>query len=201
MPFFDKLKSSKAKDYPSEKKVDYASASNTKQDKEDAPPTYAPTDEAVPSYAATDPISGEAAAELNSAFSNLNLSPFPSPFPEAEHCLVHLKLLSALHGLKEEVGFTDGLFGIQDSSGEKTENKKDALATLREKRWNLYVARAVERFQEWWLKVLCAKENAVRMTTGALGSASLQFIKFPELGKAQEWTTAMLPPLGNYFFL
>lgn len=199
MPFFDKLKGSIAKNYPSEKKVDYASASTSKQEKEDAPPIYAPADDAVPSYALTDPISEAAAAELNSAFSDLNISPISPPFPEPGHCLVHLKLLSAFHGLKEEVGFSDGLFGIQDSSSEKTEDRKEALAALREKRWSLYVARAAERFQEWWLKVLCTREDIVRMTTGAFGSPSSQSIKFPELGKAQVWTTAMLPPLGNGF--
>ena len=197
MPFFDKLKSSTAKDSPSEKKEtkeDMPAPNNTR---EEAPPSYAATD-IVPDYAPTDPISEATAADLNSAFSNINISATPPLFPEPDHCLVHLKFLSALHGLKQEYGHTDGLFGIRDSSCEKAENKRAALAALREKRWSLFVARAAERFQEWWLKVLCVREDGEKVTVKALG-VKKSFMRFPELGKAQVWTTAMLPPLGKIY--
>jgi len=203
-----KLKLSKEQEYLAEKNGDYAAGNKATQ--EEAPPSYGDTPvdapsytpnaatEAVPFYSATAPLSQAAEAELNSAFSHLNVATTPPPFPEPEHALVHLKLLFALHSLKDEVGSTDELFGIKDSSLEKVQDKKDALAALKEKRWSLYVARAVERFQEWWLKVLCTKEDGVRLTTKELLSGSETLAKFPEAGQPQVWGTANLPPLGKH---
>src|SRR5258708_6501209 len=89
-----------------------------------APPH--PPKEAPPTYAITDPA-GESAdpipAELSAAFSNLKLPDKPPALPTADYCLAHLKLLNSFHALKEDIGYTDGLFGLQDARCEVLEGK------------------------------------------------------------------------------
>lgn len=167
----------------------------------DAPPAFesAPAaHEQLPSYAANDPATGPGPEELNRAFSNLKISESPSSFPEPEHCLAHLKLLFVFHSLKEDVGYTDGLFGLWNSAYERAENKEETLAKLREKRWALYIARAVERFEIWWLEVLCTLEPTQRLEGKEMVSNNLRFIDFPKKGTVQQWTVGMLPPIGTY---
>jgi hypothetical protein len=195
MPFgFDKRFSLKgdaangASSYPSEKQENIA-----------PPPGPPPSKEAPPSYAPTDPIAPEQVAELNSAFESLNLSAQNPDFPKANQCLAHLKLLSAFHALKEDVGYTDNLFGLSDARCEILEGqaRDKALAKTREKRWSLYIARAVERFEDWWLKVLVPKEGGQRLMGKEMLVTNRAFMQFPEMGRAQIWTVNMLPPLGK----
>ncbi|KUJ24676.1 uncharacterized protein LY89DRAFT_605468 [Mollisia scopiformis] len=154
--------------------------------------------EAPPSYAVTDPISestGPSEAELNAAFASLNISSTPKEFPDADTCLAHLKLLSAFHGLKEDVGYTDGLFNLWDARCEMVENRDETLAKMREKRWALYIARAVERFEEWWLKVLVNMEPSKRLEGKEMVATNADFVSFTSRGRPQQWTAAMLPPI------
>ena len=167
--------------------------------KEALPPVESdPAKEQPPSYAANDPATGPSPEELNRAFSQLRLSDTPSDFPEPEHCLAHLKLLSAFHSLKEDVGYTDGLFNLWNSTYERAQNREEALSKLREKRWALYIARAVERFETWWLQVLCTFEPAQRLEGKEMVSNNLRFTEFPKRGTVQQWTVGMLPPIGKY---
>jgi hypothetical protein len=156
--------------------------------------------EAPPSYAATDPsnqpVDGPTAEELSAAFSSLRLSDLPPAFPTTDHCLAHLKLLSAFHALKEDVGYTDGLFNLWDAKCELVENRDEALAKLREKRWVLYIARAVERFEAWWLKDLCNREGSKRLECKEMVATVLKFTEFTNRGRVRTWTVSMLPPLG-----
>lgn len=193
MPFgLSKLKGDKGvgtDNYPSEKKRENIAP----------PPGPPPTKEAPPSYAPIDPISPEQVAELNSAFSTLNLSARNPDFPNSDQCLAHLKLLNAFHALKEDVGYTDNLFGLSDARCEMLEGQKrdEALAKMREKRWSLYVARAVERFEEWWVKVLCPREAGQRLMSKEMVSTNPAFVSFTQKGRPQVWTAEMLPPLGK----
>jgi hypothetical protein len=155
--------------------------------------------EAPPSYAVTDPvqpIDGPTAEQLSAAFSSLRLSDLPPAFPTTDHCLAHLKLLSAFHALKEDVGYTDGLFNLWDAKCELLDNRDEALAKMREKRWVLYIARAVERFEDWWLKDLCNRENSKRLECKEMMANVLKFTDFTKRGRALHWTVSMLPPLG-----
>ncbi|RYO82480.1 hypothetical protein DL766_006333 [Monosporascus sp. MC13-8B] len=136
-----------------------------------APPAYTPVDNGTtrsgkPNNATLTP---ETVAELNSAFSSLNL-PASVADVSPDSCIAHLKLLSAFQYLKEDVGYTDGLWQLFDSRalpprerpclhiGRSDEEARRAgedwvartLAMLREKRWALYVARAVDRYEAWW---------------------------------------------------
>jgi hypothetical protein len=162
---------------------------------------YGNAKEAPPSYVPNDPIAtddnGPSPAELNAAFVNLKLSDVPPEFPTADHCLTHLKMLSAFHALKEDVGYIDGLFGLWDAKCEAVENKEEVLAKMRDKRWALYIARAVERFEDWWVKILCTREQSKRLEAKEMISSNKMFLQFTETGRVQEWRVEELPPLGK----
>ena len=177
-----------ASSYPSEK-----------QEKVAPPPGPPPSKEAPPSYAPTDPIAPEQVAELNSAFQTLHLSAQNPEFPETDQCLAHLKLLSAFYAVKEDVGYTDNLYGLSDARCEMLEGQErdKALAMMREKRWSLYVARAVERFEDWWLKVLVPLEGGQRLMGKEMLVTNLDFMQFSRMGRPRSWTVNMLPPLGK----
>ncbi|KAM3502296.1 hypothetical protein MY11210_009107 [Beauveria gryllotalpidicola] len=87
-------------------------------------------------------------------------------------CLAHLKLRHAIQAIKEDVGSTDSLWGIRDSlvsdgkgisleasklapqmkpaQTTSDEEKKMMLSKLRGKRWAIFLARAVDRYEAWW---------------------------------------------------
>jgi hypothetical protein len=161
----------------------------------------APSKEAPPAYTATEPEGppGPSLEELNAAFSNLALPDAAPALPTADHCLAHLKLLNSFHALKEDIGYSDGLFGLRDERCEVLEGKErdEALSKMREKRWALYVARAVERFEVWWLKVLVALEKSKRLEVREMTSASSEYAAFTETNRAWKWTANMLPPIGR----
>jgi hypothetical protein len=160
-------------------------SANGPADRNEIPPSYESTTQA-------------ATEELNAAFASLHLSEYPSALPTTDECLAHLKLLSVFHALKEEVGYTDGLFGLWDARCEKVDEKdrEKTLASMHEKRWALYVARAVDRFQDWWTKVLCY--NKSRLQWKAMLTDSAGFARFTEVQYRINWKKEMLPPLGEY---
>ncbi|KAK6008736.1 hypothetical protein QM012_000639 [Aureobasidium pullulans] len=80
--------------------------------------------------------------------------------PSPEDGIAHLKLLECFYRLKQKIASTDGLFDISsDILGEinqtppqkNAHNDKDnmKLTLLAEKRWQVYVSRAVDRFSRW----------------------------------------------------
>lgn len=195
MPLFDKLSSLKGDkgsadlQFPSEKKnLEYQSPSVASPEIKDAPPTYAPEDPNT---------QGPSVEELNAAFSSLDLKSTPTSFPTEDACLAHLKLLSTFHILKEDIGLSDGLFNLWDAKCEIIEEKDKALAKLREKRWALYIARAVERFEAWWLQVLCHMEESKRLEGKEMIVTCKPYSQFTQRGRVQTWTQDMLPPIGE----
>lgn len=159
--------------------------------------------EAPPSYEQNDPVNstvGPSPEELSAAFTNLSIASTPVAFPQPEHCLAHLKLLSAFHALKEDVGYTDGLFNLYDAKCDLVDNRDETLAKMREKRWALYIARAVERFEDWWMTVLCKMEPSKRLEGKEMVASNLAFLDFNFKGRPQTWTTSMLPPIGKNHF-
>jgi hypothetical protein len=157
----------------------------------DQPPTYTAQD---------DNAGGPSAADLSSAFSSLQISDIPTALPTPETCLAHLKLLHTIQALKEDIGYTDGLFGVWDAKAEMSETRDETLSKLREKRWALYIARAVERFETWWLKVLCPLDNSQRLECKSIDPNNVLFVQFPSKGSPIRWTMDMLPPLGMSTF-
>lgn len=90
--------------------------------------------------------------DIVAAFSNLNLGSERTKLSQ-DQCIAHLKLLEAFHQLREDVATTDGLFGIKDSLVPESASealRAELLLKIREKRWAVYVVKAVSRFETWW---------------------------------------------------
>ncbi|KAI7216520.1 hypothetical protein KC333_g4776 [Hortaea werneckii] len=87
-------------------------------------------------------------------------------FPTSNETIAHLKLLECFYRLRQTIGSTDGLFGISNSlvtgpgiDATETEHL-ESLAKLAEKRWSIYVSRAVDRFDIWIRNVLPDQQMA-----------------------------------------
>ncbi|KAI0843879.1 hypothetical protein F5Y00DRAFT_274793 [Daldinia vernicosa] len=156
--------------------------------------------------------------ELNTIFDHLlNFTPKPVEISSwdsnitPDTCLVHLKLLAALQSLKEDVGYTDGIWGLFDDrvliqkdtkpeaaeNGQKLEEETvKRLARLREKRWALFVARAVDRYETWWTK-LSKKHLTEKNMQGNYReeSATAIYGTFTSRGIPLQWAEHILPPL------
>ena len=177
------------------------------------PPEYTPNNHGAPSDVPSnvDPTPEELAA-LTSAFSSLVVANTPTTI-SPDTCLVHLKLLYAFHQLKEDVGYTEGLWGIHETrlshhellasddliNGDHgptltpEERVARALARLREKRWAVYVARAVDRYEAWWNSF-----NGDRLTeTDMETPSSPKYSAFLHHNRPIAFDSSMLPPLGE----
>lgn len=149
--------------------------------------------------------------DISAAFANLSLHS-KSETPNVDTCIAHLKLIFAFQSMKEDVGYTDGLWNIWDSRadsdvelspedlealgarGEKRlpdDERKLKLSKIREKRWALFVARAVDRYESWWASLpqtmLCEDD----MNEGA----PALYNNFVTETNKWPWTSQMLPPL------
>ncbi|MBE3043275.1 hypothetical protein IMZ48_12035 [Candidatus Bathyarchaeota archaeon] len=171
---------------------------------EDSPPDYDP----LPAYSPTVPGSTTAPAaladaketekkapveDITSAFSSLHLTDEPLNLPNAETCLAHLKLLYAFRGLRDEVGYTDGLWGIADpgEDSKAPEVPLKTLSMLREKRWAVYLARAVDRYEAWW-----ASLGGKEITLGGMlvrGSVDYEMFPLENVGASMAEETMMMP--------
>ncbi|KAL7620771.1 hypothetical protein AAE478_009769 [Parahypoxylon ruwenzoriense] len=169
--------------------------------------------EELPRYTATgndrlpssQPLPSAAVDELTSAFSSLNLPSWTEDV-NPDTCLAHLKLLSAFQSLKEDVGYTDGLWDLFDArvlqqqhdvnpkaveNGLKLDDEAGmALARLREKRWALFVARAVDRYEAWWRKL-----SKSYLTELDFERDSERYGGFTYRGNPLSWGENILPPL------
>lgn len=142
--------------------------------------------------------------------------------PNVITCLAHLKLIHAIGKLKESIGYTDGLFGIWDSRARYNRFKADgatasnyiydqlfhqgpgfniitdngkslALSKIREKRWAIYVARAVDRYEAWWSSMFQVSLKMTQLSE----SLSPAHESFPITGHVLDWNNMVLPPLGR----
>ncbi|KAL9635830.1 MAG: hypothetical protein Q9164_003223, partial [Protoblastenia rupestris] len=128
---------------------------------------------------------------ITAAFSSLNLT--ASDFPTPDQCLAHLKLLEAFHQLREDVALRDCLFGIKDSfvPRDASEDKqRETLMKIREKRWAVYVARAVQRFERWW--TVCVCPEAAKITQSQMATAMRKKL---DLGGRTNFEYDNLPPI------
>lgn len=160
---------------------------------------------------------------VTEAFEKLSLGTKPR-FPDADTCLAHLKLLFAVQVMKEEVGYTDGLWNIWDTraddqatvsdltdldvasssasgpAGDEGSNKKLAvLSKLREKRWAVFLARAVDRYEAWWTSM--QRPNAGLTEADMHTPGSEKYDGFVSAGDdLLTWDASNLPPLGESLF-
>jgi hypothetical protein len=181
-----------------------------------------------PAYNETDATAADA-ANPTAAFENLKLHLLPSN-PDVDTCLAHLKLLFAIQWMKEDVGFADGLWGLWDARAgpidpilkgrpekekqEKNDNEREpsledklreknlkALSQIREKRWALFVARAVDRYETWWKSLMAASGSRQLSESDMEIRGFPMFEGFPtdHWEAHMGWDEDMLPPLGMFF--
>ncbi|WPH00759.1 glycine-rich domain-containing protein 2 [Acrodontium crateriforme] len=114
---------------------------------------YSQLTSALPEYSAEDAIQPP---DLTAGFSNLDFDKVSNTgLPGVNDCIAHLKLLECFYRLRQKIGSTDGLYGINndvilnasDIIGQ--EKLPELLSKLAEKRWAIYVARAADRFEQW----------------------------------------------------
>ncbi|RGP81218.1 hypothetical protein FLONG3_600, partial [Fusarium longipes] len=151
---------------------------------------------------------------IEAPFTDLQIDPAPHD-PEPNICLAHLRLLFAFESLKEDIGYSDGLFGIWDSRADGTiivgengdleelpfdrnstpdlEDKKQSLSKLREKRWSLFVARAVDRYEAWWNTL--PQELPLLTVDAMYDKDSPSFVQFVSGENPSWWDKKALPPL------
>lgn len=132
--------------------------------------------------------------DLATHFGSLNLSKTTmSVMPDPDSCLAHLRLLAAFEKLKNQVGLQDGIWDIWDKRAASADNSLDVLVKLREKRWAIYVARAVDRYEAWWRSF---ESDMLLEEEMAVGAGEERYSEFTE-AKPASWRANMLPPLGT----
>ncbi|KAL9115949.1 MAG: hypothetical protein Q9227_000317 [Pyrenula ochraceoflavens] len=141
---------------------------------------------------------------------NLSKSSKKTALPTTDECIVHLKLLTAFHHLREEVSEKDHLFGIHDAAADVFPSQRDeAITKVREKRWAVYVTRAVDRFQKWFdvcvqeypvgrrgpltMEEVFAKDTLERAVTAG-ATAKIDRTNMPPLDVLMVWHSFMLNP-------
>ena len=128
--------------------------------------------------------------------------------PSPDECIVHLKLLAAFARLNQTISFSDGLFGIHanqlDGLHKPVYTDRDAaLAIFREKRWEIYVTRAVDRF-ETWLQSCVPSDGWGSNPGGAVTVADVEhgaYYPYTAEWRGQiPWSADTMPPLGAFVF-
>ncbi|KAJ5090141.1 hypothetical protein N7532_008825 [Penicillium argentinense] len=148
-------------------------ASSQTEEKQSIPPPYSPPD----------PTPANQANISTSASRNGSIR--PGDTVAADECIIHLKLLSTIANLRKFIKGTDRLFGIHDSEAKNFSDPRkqsQAVTRLEEKRWAVYVARAVDRFTVWWQTCL------PNLDTRNISSLSKSEAKIA-------WPASMMPPL------
>ena len=125
---------------------------------------------------------------------NLTSPPPSNATVTRDQCVAHLKFLAVLADLRDSIASDDGLFGIFDSEAERfPESLNEARARIREKRWAVYVARAVHRYNTWWTIGLPRSRQMATI-------ADVESAKYEDIVKCDTlvaWSPENLPPLGR----
>ncbi|KAE8381820.1 hypothetical protein BDV26DRAFT_254708 [Aspergillus bertholletiae] len=155
-------------------------------DARERPPSYCPR-ERPPSY--EDEFAKLSHLRHSESIELCDRSP---PIPH-DQCVAHLKFLAVLADLRDSISNSNGLFNLSDSQAEVFPGSFDeACARIREKRWAVYTARAVERYTKWWFTCLPASRPPVDL-------ADLQDTQYEaktiDCETSIPWTEDNLPPV------
>jgi hypothetical protein len=114
----------------------------------DPVPHYSASEQPPPDYQADD--DAVSPPDYTAGFANLSISDAPtSAIPSVDETIAHLR---------QSIASTDGLFGIDNativeiartSRVANGEGADELLPRLAEKRWAVYITRAVDRFDAW----------------------------------------------------
>ncbi|KAL4781689.1 hypothetical protein BJX76DRAFT_359636 [Aspergillus varians] len=125
---------------------------------------------------------------------NLAQNAGPAEYTTVTHyeCIAHLKFLAALSDLRDTVTSNPDLFPIPDPTSEEFGSHiNEAWALVKEKRWAVYTAKAVERYAAWWHA--CIPASRPPPTVQDLPSAEYEDITACD--SPLSWTPDELPPL------
>lgn len=112
----------------------------------------------------------------------------------ADQCVAHLKFLAVLADLRDSISGNDGLFGLFDSEAERfPASSNEANARIREKRWAVYTARAVDRYNKWWFS--CLPVSHPHVTIQDLESREYETIV--DSPTQVVWSPDNMPPIGK----
>lgn len=185
----------------------FSRAKETDKEKEAEPTTTSRTSPSPPppTYEEAERQQHNVQHPLDAANSFAPLDPeLPSPVDG----IAHLKLLECFYRLKQKIASADGLFDISsDILGDIDQNtpRKDAhndknnmmLTLLAEKRWQVYVSRAVDRFSRWRFSLEPdADYYTLRQAVTSEGAVLADRVK-PENAQPLSLDTANLPPIGK----
>ncbi|KAH8708552.1 hypothetical protein GQ44DRAFT_690888 [Phaeosphaeriaceae sp. PMI808] len=108
-------------------------------------------------HASTSNLDAGVSSSCMPTIEELKFRPSPLDIPTPAQCIAHLKLLHAFANMRHDIGNCDGIFGISmgkvaASKGQQTAtvHDEDVAERIREKRWSVFVTKAVTRFEEWW---------------------------------------------------
>lgn len=135
--------------------------------------------------------------DLSARLQNLSLKGSEREhLPSTDHLTAHLKLLESFYRLREDIGTREGLFGISSLPGHLSPEQQVRIV---EKRWAVFVTRAVDRFERWY--TTCAPSTSQGISTGPI---TLRELKAKDFSKVHQSTytyafnTDILPPLGEF---
>jgi hypothetical protein len=108
-----------------------------------------------PPYSPQPPASDSGTQDVSSRslpkHEDLDFQSSPLEIPTPAECIAHLKLLHAFAKLRHEIGNYDGLFGISMETVDVNDIDTHTMAErIRDKRWSVFVTKAVARFEKWW---------------------------------------------------
>lgn len=159
-----------------------------------APPVYT---ENPPAY---DKDDIESPPSLTAGFANLRIT---DDSPKRDLCIAHLKLLECFYRLRQQISSTDGLFGICNSALKDANDGQECidpkiLSMLGEKRWAIYVCKAVDRFERW-RDIVAPSRNRMTTDESQKGGRLEKMITSTPSEKTIRFDGDNLPPLGKSF--
>ncbi|KAF3906084.1 hypothetical protein ABW21_db0208216 [Orbilia brochopaga] len=149
-------------------------------------PSEAGGSNAVPPYSAEAPP--DAPPFVAPTVGPLNHNVFPTP----DHQIVHLKLLHAFAAMRDQIENTAGIFAATvPGVGEPI---TDDLR-LKDKRWSIFVSRAVYRFDKWWATIPAQRGGSAwhRLQLGYSFTSDMEAATLH--GKTMPFDNTLLPPL------
>lgn len=195
---------SRSKSDDKEKEALAEAERNASSLKSSPPPSYAQR----PEY---DEEDTEPPPDITTGFSNLNLSSSTSITPTHAETIAHLKVLEAFYRLRQNIGSTDGLYGISNSTvtslTPSNDEQSELLARLAEKRWAIYLTKAVGRFEKWTsavflsygcitTSILSTDGETGRLVEPGYGAQPIAFTRdvMPPIDILMVWHAYMLNP-------
>ncbi|KAE8372739.1 hypothetical protein BDV26DRAFT_285690 [Aspergillus bertholletiae] len=109
-----------------------------------------------------------------------------------DQCIAHLKFLAALADLRDNVTSINGLFEIKDPDPAVFQSSiDDAWARVKEKRWAVYTARAVDRYTTWWQTCVQLPEQSPKLHD----LKETRYDSITQQNRAYNWSARTMAPL------